>query len=101
MCCGWYGIGIGVIWLDSLQCIGNEIFLLECLYLGWGNYYSVCIYVNDVGVYCIFNFVIFLGQFYLIINNSKVIFFIFFIDIICDRVKSLCFYNGWVKFFEG
>lgn len=58
MCCGRYGTGTGAIWLDSLQCTGNETSLSECPHLGWGNYYSVCTHANDAGVYCIPNPVI-------------------------------------------
>lgn len=53
MCCGWYGFGYGEIWLDSLQCSGNETTLSECAHVGWGNHDDVCTHDNDAGVYCI------------------------------------------------
>ncbi|PFX27283.1 Low-density lipoprotein receptor-related protein 6 [Stylophora pistillata] len=53
MCCGRYGTGTGEIWLDNLQCLGNETSLSECPHLGWGNYNGVCTHARDAGVYCI------------------------------------------------
>ena len=40
----------GVIWLENVQCNGNEASLLECSYDGWGN--TSCSH-DDVGISCI------------------------------------------------
>jgi len=40
------------IWLDNVQCIGNEDGLEECSHRGFGNYHS-CSSNEDVGVMCI------------------------------------------------
>ncbi|KAJ7377403.1 Neurotrypsin [Desmophyllum pertusum] len=53
MCCGRYGYGYGSIWLDNLQCTGNETTLSACPHLGWGNHDDVCSHYNDAGVFCI------------------------------------------------
>lgn len=45
-----FGVGLGVIWLDDVECYGNEIFLLECFSRFWGEYN--CGYIEDVGVIC-------------------------------------------------
>lgn len=33
-----YDVGFGQIWLDDVNCVGNEFSIEECLYGGWGNY---------------------------------------------------------------
>ena len=46
-----YGMGIGDIWMDGLQCIGDENFLFECPFNGWGIH--DCSHSEDVGVDCL------------------------------------------------
>jgi hypothetical protein len=38
------------IWLDNLSCEGNEQFITECTFPGWGN--VLCTHQGDIGVYC-------------------------------------------------
>lgn len=40
-----------MIWLDILNCVGNESFILECEYGVFGNI-KVCSYYFDSGVMC-------------------------------------------------
>ncbi|XP_052085416.1 cubilin-like [Mytilus californianus] len=44
------GDGSGPIWLDDLQCIGNEFTLFDCAHLPWGTFN--CDHGEDVGVDC-------------------------------------------------
>lgn len=46
----YFGIGMGVILMDNVNCIGSERFLVLCLFCGFG-YYD-CSYGEDVGVVC-------------------------------------------------
>lgn len=50
-----YGFGKGVIWLDNFGCYGNEFYIEDCNYIGWGVF--DCIYDEDVGVDCEDDFV--------------------------------------------
>lgn len=65
--------GVGCIWFDDVDCIGNESFLSECGYSGWLVYN--CDYVEDVGVWCgdllrLFNYFVFLVN----VNNKFLLF---------------------------
>ena len=45
-----FGEGTGRIWLDSVQCIGNETMLRECTAGSEG--VSSCTHARDAGVRC-------------------------------------------------
>lgn len=45
-----YGPGKSKIWLDNLQCNGNESSILECEHEGWG--VTDCTNEEDIGVDC-------------------------------------------------
>ena len=50
---GAYGEGSGTIWLDSLDCVGNESSIEDCPHGGWGNH--DCSHQKDAGVICLTN----------------------------------------------
>jgi len=45
-----YGSGTGQIWLDNVQCNGNETSLDNCTHLGWGIHN--CGHYLDVSIVC-------------------------------------------------
>ena len=45
-----FGEGTGPIWLDDLQCRGNEASLTDCSHRGLGNH--SCAHRQDAGVIC-------------------------------------------------
>lgn len=49
-CCGKLGYGSGTIWLDDMQCRGNENSIDRCYHNGWG--FHNCGHVEDVGIEC-------------------------------------------------
>ena len=46
----YYGQGEGKIWMDDLECTGEEVKLADCNFHGWGR--SDCGHGEDVGVDC-------------------------------------------------
>ena len=45
-----YGPGNGTIWMDDVQCVGNESSLALCPFSGWADH--DCTHVQDAGVVC-------------------------------------------------
>ena len=48
---GYFGAGLGMVWLEQLQCVGNESQLVDCS-RGNSNPYSNCRHTDDVSVIC-------------------------------------------------
>ena len=46
-----YGEGTGPIWLDDVQCVGNESDIFTCVHNGIGNHN--CIHSRDASVECL------------------------------------------------
>ena len=48
-----YGEGTGPIWLDNVQCVGNESNIFTCTHDGIGYYNCTCEHDNDASVECL------------------------------------------------
>ena len=46
----YFGRGTGDIWMDNLNCNGDEESILDCPYEGWGIH--DCSHYEDAGVEC-------------------------------------------------
>ena len=46
----YFGSGSGQIWLDDVQCLGNENYTEECQHNGWG--VNNCLHSEDASVIC-------------------------------------------------
>ena len=49
-CCASYGEGQDKIWLDNVNCQGNETSILDCNLSEFG--VNNCTHASDAGVYC-------------------------------------------------
>lgn len=45
-----YEEAVGPIWLDNVECYGNEERLVYCIYQDWGS--NNCDHTEDVGIQC-------------------------------------------------
>jgi len=45
-----YGAGTGYLWMDDVECVGNEETLASCPHRGWGVHN--CGHENDVSISC-------------------------------------------------
>ena len=72
-----FGQGTGQIWLDDVQCVGNETLISHCNHLGWGVHDIYCRSSDDAGVVCRPS-----GKRMMLVNTtyqtSFIVFFLFF-----------------------
>ena len=64
-----FGQGTGQIWLDDVQCVGNETLISHCNHLGWGVHDIYCRSSDDAGVVCQPLGKKLLSQFFLLLNR--------------------------------
>jgi len=55
-----FGAGFGPIWLDDVDCYGDEVALEDCWHDGWG--YHDCNHNEDVSISCSTNFTDAIGK---------------------------------------
>ena len=54
--------GSGQIWLNNVQCVGNEPGLEDCFHYGFGNIARYCNHYDDVGVECLRKFMSYIAD---------------------------------------
>lgn len=55
-----FGAGTGQIWLDDVDCLGNENALEDCFHNGWGSHN--CVHGEDVSISCSTNLTDVIGK---------------------------------------
>ena len=64
------------IWLDSVQCTGNEMSLLNCTHSAIGDIGAFCDHYDDVGVRCLGEYILplsYKSAYYNLINSKNII----------------------------